>query len=86
MKYELELAYKFPAPIDWTNDKFDALYEAGLDDAVIGSGVADALGIVVGRDGETRDEAVESVTVQVKKVFPDATLESVKEWPPLDDA
>jgi predicted DNA-binding transcriptional regulator AlpA len=76
-EYEFELLFKIN-----NNEEIDVLidrlYEAGCDDALIGSGKAGVIGLSFTREAENASLAFESAIIDVKKAIPTATLMEAK--------
>ena len=76
-EYEFELLFKINTNED-INDVIDRLYEAGCDDALIGSGKGGVIGLSFTREAASASEAFESAIKNVKKAIPTASLMEAK--------
>jgi predicted DNA-binding transcriptional regulator AlpA len=76
-EYEFELLFKLNSNEDM-NDIIDRLYEAGCDDALIGSGKSGVIGLSFTREAVSAAEAFESAIKDVKKAIPSASLMEAK--------
>lgn len=76
-EYEFELLFKVNANEEM-NDLVDRLYEAGCDDALIGSGRTGVIGLSFTREAVSAEEAFKSAIKDVKKAIPSALLIEAK--------
>jgi predicted DNA-binding transcriptional regulator AlpA len=76
-EYEFELLFKVNSNEEM-NDLIDRLYEAGCDDALIGSGKSGVIGLSFTREAASAAEAFESAIKDVKKAIPTASLMEAK--------
>ena len=76
-EYEFELLFKVNSSEEM-NDLIDRLYEAGCDDALIGSGKSGVIGLSFTREAASAAEAFESAIKDVKKAIPTASLMEAK--------
>jgi hypothetical protein len=72
-EYEFELLFKVNSSEEM-NVLIDRLYEAGCDDALIGSGKSGVIGLSFTREAASAAEAFESAIKDVKKAIPTASL------------
>ena len=76
-EYEFELLFKVNSSEEM-NVLIDRLYEAGCDDALIGSGKSGVIGLSFTRESASAAEAFESAIKDVKKAIPTASLMEAK--------
>ncbi len=76
-EYEFELLFKINTN-EAMNDLIEKLYEAGCDDALIGSGRKGMIGLSFTREATNAVEAFESAIKDVKKAIPSASLVEAK--------
>ena len=74
MEYEFILKYALADEHTNAEQYLDALFEAGCDDATIGTGKTGAIALEFVREAASADEAVLSAIADVKKAIPDAEL------------
>lgn len=74
MEYEFILKYALPDENADASQYLDAIFEAGCDDATIGTGKTGAIALEFVREAASADEAVLSAIADVKKAIPDAKL------------
>lgn len=74
MEYEFILKYALPDENADSSQHLDALFEAGCDDATIGTGKTGAIALEFVREAASADAAVLSAIADVKKAMPDAEL------------
>ena len=77
-EYEFTLTFDLP---DYQADPeryLDALFQAGCDDAVVGTGLAGTISLEFLREAETANEAIESAISNVMKAIPGADLAEAK--------
>ena len=77
-KYEFILTFSLPDVQDDPERYLDALYEAGCDDALIGTGQVGSIALEFVREAESAAAAVNSAIANVKDVIPGAELIEVK--------
>ena len=77
-KYEFTLTFSLPDTQDDPERYLDALYEAGCDDALIGTGQVGSIALEFVREAESAAAAVNSAIANVKDVIPGAELIEVK--------
>lgn len=77
-EYEFELLFKVNSNEEM-NDLIDRLYEAGCDDALIGSGKSGVIGLSFTREAASTAEAFESAIKDVKKAIPTARSQILQE-------
>jgi len=73
-EYAFSLSFHLPDPKADPEDLLDALYEAGCDDALVGTGVHGTIGLDFRRAASSARRAVDSAVHDVKKAVPDAEL------------
>jgi len=72
---EYEFTLKFAIPTDWARATLeDRLFEAGCDDALVGTGQPGRLALTFTREAESADEAVETALRDVRQAVPVARL------------
>lgn len=76
--YEFTLTFSLPELKADAEQYLDALFEAGCDDALIGTGQAGCIALDFVRDSESATDAVSSAIENVKTAIPDAELIEVK--------
>jgi predicted DNA-binding transcriptional regulator AlpA len=74
MEYEFILKYALADEHANAEQYLDALFEAGCDDATIGTGKTGAIALEFMREAASADDAVLSAIADVKKAIPDAEL------------
>lgn len=72
--FEFELIFRLPDGAKSGADYLDRLYEAGCDDALIGTGRAGMIVFSFARVSGSAQDAVESAIADIKKTIPEATL------------
>ena len=77
-KYEFTLTFSLSDTQDDPERYLDALYEAGCDDALVGTGQAGSIALEFVRKAESAAAAVNSAIASVKEAIPDAELIEVK--------
>ena len=77
-EFEFELIFKISDDQNKIDSLIELLYEAGCDDAVIGSGKQGMLGFMFTREAKSAQEAFESAISNIKSVIPDAKLIEAK--------
>ncbi|QEZ47808.1 DNA-binding protein [Cupriavidus oxalaticus] len=74
MEYSFTLRYQL-SPNDNNPDALvERLYEAGCDDAIVGTGVAGRIAVAFDREAESAMDAIMSALADVKRAIPSATL------------
>lgn len=73
-KYAFSLTFHLPDPRADPEVLLDALYEAGCDDALVGTGVHGTIGLDFQRVASSARRAIESAVHDVMKAVPDAEL------------
>ena len=76
-EYEFELSFALPddkAP----EEHLAALFEAGCDDAVVGTGTPGTIGLAFTREADSAAEAVRSAIANVQQAIPNAELVEAK--------
>lgn len=76
--YEFSLRYALPDPDANPFDFVDALYEAGCDDAMIGTGKRGSIMLEFDREAATAEEAMRSAAACVERAIPGARLLEAK--------
>lgn len=76
--YEFTLTFSLPEGQDDPEQYLDALYEAGCDDALIGTGQRGSIALEFVREADSATAAVESAIKNVKTAIPDAELIEAK--------
>ncbi|MEM5433143.1 DNA-binding protein [Cupriavidus oxalaticus] len=74
MEYSFTLRYQL-SPDDNNPDALvERLYEAGCDDAIVGTGVAGRIAVAFDRESESAMDAIMSALADVKRAIPSAML------------
>lgn len=73
-EYEFILKYALTDQNADSSQYLDALFEAGCDDAMIGTGKTGSIALEFVREAASADEAVLSAIADLKKAIPDAEL------------
>lgn len=76
--YEFTLTFSLPEAGDDPEQYLDALYEAGCDDALIGTGQTGSIALEFVREAESAIEAIQSGIANVKLAIPGAELNEAK--------
>ncbi len=76
--FEFELLFKINNDSTEIDILIDRLYEAGCDDALIGSGRAGIIGLIFTREAKNAEQAFVSAINDVKKAIPSAKLVEAK--------
>lgn len=76
-EYEFELLFQLPDRQGDPEAYIDPLYEAGLDDAMFGTGKPGVIVAMVTREVESAAQAIESAIAQTMKAIPGAQLVEV---------
>ncbi len=76
--YEFTLTFSLPEAEGDPEQYLDALYEAGCDDALVGTGQKDSIALDFVREAESATVAVESAIENVKTAIPGAELIEAK--------
>lgn len=77
-EYEFDLIYALPHGQTDPELHLDALYEAGCDDALIGTGVDGRIALAFTREAASAEEAVKSAKADVERAIDGAQLIEVK--------
>ena len=77
-EYEFTLTFTLPGTQDDPEQHLDALFEAGCDDAVVGTGTPGTIALEFNRDANSAANAIESAIRDVMKAIPDASLVEAK--------
>ncbi len=77
-EYEFTLTFTLPGTQDDPVQHLDALFEAGCDDAVAGTGIPGTISLEFNRDADSATNAVESAIRDVMKAIPGASLVEAK--------
>lgn len=72
--YDFELSFKLPGVNADPGQYLDALFEAGCDDAIIGTGRKGFIGADFSRESESFDSAVKSAVEDIKRAIPGVEL------------
>ena len=72
--YEFTLVFTLPANHSNPETYLDTLFEAGCDDAIIGTGVSGRIALEFEREGESALDAILSAIHDVKNAIPNANL------------
>lgn len=76
--YDFTLAFSLPDGMDEAGQLTDALFEAGCDDALVGTGVSGVIALDFSREAESADAAIESAIKNVMIAVPGAELIETK--------
>jgi hypothetical protein len=76
--YEFTLTFALSGTQDAPARYLDALFEAGCDDAVVGTGMSGLIALTFNRDAQTASEAISSALRDVLQAIPDARLVEAK--------
>jgi len=76
--YEFTLTFSLPEAEGDPEQHLDALFEAGCDDALIGTGQLGSIALDFVRDAKSASVAIESAIKNVKAAIPDAELIEAK--------
>jgi len=77
-EYEYTLTFTLPDTQDDPTQYLDALFEAGCDDAVVGTGTPGMISLEFNRNADSAMNAVKSAIRDVMKAIPGANLIEVK--------
>ncbi len=77
-EYEFTLTFTLPDTQDDPAQHLDALFEAGCDDAVVGTGTPGTISLEFNRDAESATNAIESAIRDIMKAVPSASLVEAK--------
>ena len=72
--FEFELVFALPVSAADASSLLDRLFEAGLDDAVIGTGSPGVIAIALERQGDDADSTILAAAEQCRGALPDGTL------------
>lgn len=73
-EYQFTLKFKLPDSKQNPADHEDALFEAGCDDALMGTGIDGRIALDFSREAENAEDAVLSALAAVYRAIPDAKL------------
>jgi len=77
-EYEFTLTFDLPGDQEDPEQYVDALFEAGCDDAVPGTGLPGTIALEFVREAESANEAIESAIMNVLEAIPGADLSEAK--------
>ncbi len=77
-EYEFTLTFTLPDGQDDPAQHLDALFEAGCDDAIVGTGTSGTISLEFNRDANSATNAVESAIHAVISAIPGASLVEAK--------
>lgn len=77
-QHEFTLTFSLPGGQDDPEQYIDALYEAGCDDALIGTGLSGSIALEFSRKSDSAAAAVNSAFAQVTAAIPGAELTEAK--------
>lgn len=87
MEYQFTLHYRLPAGNNDLDAVVERLGEAGCDDALVGLGLADSIGLDFVREATSAEAAMRAALSDVKRALPEAELiEAVPDFVGLSDA
>jgi hypothetical protein len=77
---DFEFTVTFSVPnLEWNEDYIsNKIFGSGLNDALVLLGIRDVIGLEVFRSAPTAEEAIKSVTTDIRDVFSDAVILEVK--------
>ncbi|MDK3023573.1 DNA-binding protein [Cupriavidus taiwanensis] len=74
MEYAFTLRYQLPADDCDPDTLVERLYEAGCDDATVGTGVVGRIALAFDREAESAADAIVSALTDARRAMPSATL------------
>lgn len=77
-EYEFTLTFTLPDAQDDPVQHLDALFDAGCDDAVVGTGTSGTISLEFNRDADSATNAIESAIHDVMDAIPGASLVEAK--------
>lgn len=77
-EYEFTLTFTLPNAQNDPVQYLDALFDAGCDDAIVGTGISDTISLEFNRDADSATNAVESAIHDVQVAIPGASLIEAK--------
>ena len=77
-EYEFTLTFTLPDGQDEPTQYLDALFEAGCDDAIVGTGIPGTISLKFNRDADSASKAVGSAIQDVMRAIPGASLVEAK--------
>ena len=75
--FEFEVVIIFPGGKPDEAAVLDALFEAGLDDTIVGLGRPDRIALSFTRDGSNLEEVLTDAVAQIMAAFPSASVQIV---------
>ena len=75
--FEFEIVINFPDGALGEAEVLDALFEAGLDDRIVGLGWPDRIALSFTRDGSNLEQVLTDAVAQIMAAFPSASVQIV---------
>lgn len=75
--FEFEIVINFPDEALEDAEVLDALFEAGLDDTLVGLGRPDRIALSFTRDGSNVEQVLTDAVAQIMAAFPPASVQVV---------
>ena len=73
--FEFEVVLNFPAGKPDEAAVLDALFEAGLDDTIVGTGRPDVIGLSFTRNGPNLEQVLTAAVAQIMAAFPSESVQ-----------
>lgn len=73
--FEFEIVFNFPDGKPDEAAVLDALFQAGLDDTIVGTGRSDRIALGFTRDGPDLEQVLTAAVAQVVAAFPSASVQ-----------
>ena len=75
--FEFEIVINFPDGALGEAEVLDALFEAGLDDTIVGTGRPDVIALSFKRNGPNLEQVLTAAVAQIMAAFPSASVQIV---------
>lgn len=75
--FEFEIVISFPSVEPDEADVLDALFQAGLDDTIVGTGRPDVIALGFTRNGPNLEQVLTAAVAQIMAAFPSASVQIV---------
>ncbi len=75
--FEFEIVISFPSVEPDEADVLDALFQAGLDDTIVGTGCPDVIALGFTRNGPNLEQVLTAAVAQIMAAFPSASVQIV---------